>query len=217
MCSTIRMKNNYKRINILSENDIIILECPRSGKTTLTNMIIKKEQDYQVISLDSLMIAIKQIFLELEINNKSKISEISKKIIPFLSIYLKNFKSNYPKSKIIIEEFQILLEDIMENPDFNKSTIIGLGFTDISKDEIYDNIRKEDRNLINSYTKKMDDNVLKSRITFSTRYSYHLNGICKKYNIPFFDTGINRSQKLNEIIYKIIKQIKIKENEYYEK
>ena len=79
MCSTIRMKNNYKKINILSENDIIILECPRSGKTTLTNMIIKKEQDYQVISLDSLMIAIKQIFLELEINNKSKISEISKR------------------------------------------------------------------------------------------------------------------------------------------
>lgn len=153
MCSTIRMKNNYKRINILSENDIIILGCPHSGKTILTNMI-KKEQDYQVISLDSLMIAIKQIFLELEINNKSKISEISKKIIPFLSIYLKNFKSNYPKSKIIIEEFQILLEDIMEIPDFNKSTIIGLGFTDISKDEIYDNIRKEDRNLINSYTKK---------------------------------------------------------------
>ncbi len=48
MCSTIRMKNNYKRINILSENYIIILGCPRSGKTTLTNMIIKKEQDYQV-------------------------------------------------------------------------------------------------------------------------------------------------------------------------
>lgn len=154
MYSTIRMKNNYKRINILSENDIIILECPRSGKTTLTNMIIKKEQDYQVISLDSLMIAIKQIFLELEINNKSKISEISKKIIPFLSIYLKNFKSNYPKSKIIIEEFQILLEDIMENPDFNKSTIIGLGFTDMSKDEIYNNIRNEDRNLIIHTQKK---------------------------------------------------------------
>ena len=31
-----------------------------------------------------------------------------------------------------------------------------------------------------------------------------LDRICKKYNIPFFDTGINRSQKLNEIIYKII-------------
>ena len=174
MCSIIGMKNNYKRINMLSENDIIILGCPRSGKTTLTNMIIKEEQDYQVISLDSLMIAIKQIFLELEINNKSKVSEMSKKIIPFLSIYLKNFKSNYPKSKIIIEGFQILLEDIIENPDFNKSTIIGLGFTDISED--------------------------------------------KKYNIPFFDNGNNRSQKLNEIIYKIINtQIKIKENEYYEK
>ena len=66
---------------MLSENDIIILGCPRSGKTTLTNMIIKEEQDYQVISLDSLMIAIKQIFLELEINNKSKVSEMSKKII----------------------------------------------------------------------------------------------------------------------------------------
>ena len=63
MCSIIGMKNNYKRINMLSENDIIILGCPRSGKTTLTNMIIKEEQDYQVISLDSLMIAIKQIFL----------------------------------------------------------------------------------------------------------------------------------------------------------
>ena len=71
-----------------------------------------------------------------------------------MSIYLKNFKSNYQKSKIIIEEFQILLEDIMENPDFNKSTIIGLGFTDISKDEIYDNIRKEDRNLIIHTQKK---------------------------------------------------------------
>ena len=31
-----------------------------------------------------------------------------------------------------------------------------------------------------------------------------IDRICKKYNIPFFDTGINRSQKLNEIIYKII-------------
>ena len=46
MCSILRMKNNYKRINMLSENNIIILRCPRSGKTTLTNMIIKKEQDY---------------------------------------------------------------------------------------------------------------------------------------------------------------------------
>ena len=79
-------------------------------------------------------------------------------------------------------------------------------------------IKMKNNNLINSYTKKIDDNELKSRITFLTRYSYHLKGICKKYNIPFFNTGINRSQKLNEIIYKIINtQIKIKENEYYEK
>ena len=42
----------------------------------------------------------------------------------------------------------------------------------------------KNNNLINSYTKK-DDNELKSRITFSIRYSYHLKGICKKYNIPF--------------------------------
>ena len=68
----------------MNKKDIIIIGCPRSGKTTLTNIIMENDSTYYNISLDSLVIAMKTTMLEIGINERSKVREISKKLIPFV-------------------------------------------------------------------------------------------------------------------------------------
>ena len=189
----------------MNKKDIIIIGCPRSGKTTLTNIIMENDSTYYNISLDSLVIAMKTTMLEIGINERSKVREISKKLVPFVVAYLRNYRRNYPGKKYIIEGFQLTPEDIINEKFFNDAQVICLGFPNATLDEILHNIRGADNDLLFSYTKKMDNDELKERISFSLKYSRYLQERCKKYGIPFFETEKDRKTTLYNIFNTLIK------------
>lgn len=195
-----------------TKKDIVIIGCPRSGKTTLTNIIMEHDSTYHNISLDSLVIALKNTMPEVSINDKSRVREISQKLVPFISTYLQNYRRNYPKKKYIIDGFQLLPDDIVKNNFFDNTQIICLGFPNANIDEILNNVREEDKKLSFSYTQKMSDNELRERISFSLKYSRYLQEKCKEYEIPFFETEVNRNKTLYDIFNKLIKENEIKED-----
>lgn len=189
----------------MNKKDIIIIGCPRSGKTTLTNIIMENDSTYYNISLDSLVIAMKTTMPEIGINERSKVRKISKKLVPFVVAYLRNYRRNYPEKKYIIEGFQLTPEDIINEKFFNDAQVICLGFPNATLDEILHNIRGADNDLLFSYTKKMDNDELKERISFSLKYSRYLQERCKKYGIPFFETEKDRKTTLYNIFNTLIK------------
>ena len=184
--------------------DIIIIGCQRSGKTTLTNKLMKNDSSYHNISLDSLTMAIKKTMPELGVKEHSKIRLVSKRIVPFLSIYLEYYKRNYPDKKYIIEGLQINPDHLMSEPFFNNAKVICLGFPTATIDEIFYNIRREDEKLSYSYTRELPDDELKERISFYIRYSRFLQSKCAEYNIPFYETNKNREQVLNSIFKTLV-------------
>ena len=184
--------------------DLIIIGCPRSGKTTLSKMIMTNDSSYHNISLDSLTIAIKRTMPEIGIKEDSKIEIISKKLVPFLVSYLHRYRLDYPNKKILIEGIQINPEHLMNEPFFKKFRIICLGYPNATIDEIFYNIRNEDNQLSFSYTKKMSDDELKERISFYIRYSTFLKNKCNDYNISFYETNVNRTNVLNTIFNTLV-------------
>ena len=136
------------------KEDIIIIGCPRAGKTTLTNMLMKNDNSYHNISLDSLTMAIKKSMPESEIKEDNKLKMISKRIVPFLVTYLHCYKRDYPDKKYLIEGIQINPDHLMNQPFFNDAKVICLWFPNAKIDEIFNNIRREDEQLPFSYTKK---------------------------------------------------------------
>lgn len=190
-------------------NDLIIIGCPRAGKTTLTNMLMKNDSAYHNISLDSLTMAIKSTMPESGIKEDSKLKIISERIVPFLASYLHCYKCDYPDKKYLIEGLQINPDHLMSEPFFSKANVICLGFPNATIDEIFNNIRREDEQLSFSYTKKMSDDELRERVSFYIRYSKFLQNKCDEYNIPFYETNKNRENVLISIFNELIKKEKI--------
>lgn len=189
--------------------DIIIIGCPRSGKTTLSRMIMENDALYNNISLDSLTIAIKRTMPEIGIKEASKIEVISKRIVPFLVSYLKRYKIDYPNNKFLIEGIQINPEQLISESFFKDFRIICLGYPNATIDELFYNIRNEDKQLSFSYTKKMSDKELREKISSYIRYSIFLQKKCNDYSIPFYETNQNRSNVLNNIYNTLIKNNEI--------
>lgn len=133
--------------------DIIIIGCPRSGKTTLANML-QKQINYQIISLDSLVYAFEQNFPQIGISRKGSFHEKSQKIVPFLSKYIKNYKLDYPNQNFIIEGCQMTPYDIIQKFDIRQIKCICLGYPNANQKSILENIRKNDKCMTLSYTKK---------------------------------------------------------------
>lgn len=182
----------------LSEN-LIIIGCPRAGKTTLSNIIIGNDPSYHIISLDSLTVAIKKTMSEVGIQEDSKVGIISKKIVPLLASYLHEYKLDYPNEKFIIEGIQITPEHLLNEPFFRNYRVICLGYPNATIDEIFYSIRNEDKQLSFSYTQEMSDSELRKKISSWIKYSTLLQSKCKEYNILFYETNKNRKKVLNAI------------------
>ena len=185
---------NNKRKNI------IILGCQRSGKTTLTNLLCKKDNSYSIISGDCLLFAFENSMPETGLKVSSSIESKSPRFVDFLSYYLTGFKRSYKGQNYIIESCQILPKDLKKNPFFNDAEVICLGFPNATVDEIFHNIRLADSKPTNAYTKNLSDDALKQRIHEWINYSKYLEKACKRNNIPFFETDKNRDEVLNNIV-----------------
>lgn len=181
------------------DDNIIILGCQRSGKTTLTQILSSKE-DYHIISVDALIYAFQNAIPQLNINRYSNMQEKSKILSPFLASYCESFLRNYPEKKFIIESCQLFPLDIMRHKLFNNCTIICLGYPNADTQEIFNAIRSNDSNYKNAYTKQLEDAELTDLIISWINYSKLLQKQCKNLNIKFYETNTNRTVLFNNIV-----------------
>ena len=192
-------------MNTYNKN-LIILGCQRSGKTTLSNMLYQKNNNYHIISTDALVHAFEMSLPNLNINRNSNISEKSQLFAPFIAAYLHSFKRNYPNQNYIIESCQLFPKHILEEPYFKNDKIICLGYPNATPEEIFQNIRSSDISLRNPYTKQMSDKELKKIIPIWIRYSQFLEKASTRNHIPFYETNKNRNQILNKIVNEITQE-----------
>lgn len=169
-------------------------------------MITQQKKDYIVISLDSLTKALKFTFPETGITEKSRVTDISKKILPFIIQYLKDLQYDYPQKNYIIEGIQLNPDDFINESFFENTTVVCLGYPNASVEDIFYAIREHDKKLPYSYSKDLSNEELLHKIKFFISYSKFLKKKCIKYGIPFYETDKNREKILDIVFNNLMKQ-----------
>ena len=177
--------------------NVIILGCPRAGKTTLAG-ILNKRLGMNIFSIDSLVSAFRDNFEEININHHSPINQKSIQLSPFVYSYSKKITHEYPYHNFVIEGWHVLPKDLI--PLFNKEKylIICLGYPEANIDNMFNLIRKYDTNY--STTFNLSDEDLRNLVTRSKQYSQELFKQSLELNIKFFDTYENRNEKISQIL-----------------
>lgn len=189
------MKNSMN-----SYKNIIILGAARSGKSTLAHML-HRNYNYSIISIDSFVSALHDAFPEIGISHSN--TENKFKLLPqFLLSYMEKIVNEYPEERFVLEGWHVYPNDIKRLFHNLDVKLICLGYTEISCDEVFEIIRKNEGE--NEYTKKMTDERLKTLISNHIEYSKMLKKQCEESNIKFYDTSFNRNNKLNEIMNVLI-------------
>ncbi len=178
---------------------IIIAGTCRSGKTTLS--IELRKLGYTHYKMDSIVRGICKIF-NLNRHNWEKLSVIFAKLINII------IKESYTDmvgeyEKYVFDIPQLFPKDI-KFIDTKNVIVIFLGYAHVTKEEVFKNIRRNDK--VNYWSAKVSDNELLKRIDDNIKFSNYLEEECKRLNILYFDTGIDRDQTLKKII-KYIKKM----------
>lgn len=188
--------------------NIIIFGQPRCGKSTLANMIVDKF-GYQVIHVDSIRDTFKKVYPELGITPNEAIK--NEKFQLFLHEYLNRntIKEERNKYSYVVEGCETSVDDCNKLYNNGNNIIYYLGATQITPNELLNNIRSHDTSC--DWTNKLSDDKLMKCVKNIISKSIDIENDCKKYNINFIDTSINREKKLNIIIKDIECELK-KEN-----
>ena len=177
---------------------IIIAGTVRSGKTTLALNL--KNKGYTHYKMDS----IKRGFFEaLNISTKNW-KVVSKLMIKVINRIIEDSYTDTiaNQESIVFDTPYIYTKDIKKIKDKNV-IIIFLGYSSITKEEVFNNIRKYDKE--NYWTNELLDNELLKRCEENIKFSKMLKKECKKNNILYFDTSHNRNKVL-EYIEKLLEK-----------
>ena len=186
--------------------NIIIFGEPRSGKSTLANMIIDKF-NYQVIHVDAVRDTFKEIYPELNIAPDIAIN--NKKFQLFIQEYLNRNTKQEERNKYgyVVEGCETSVDDCNRLFNIDENIIYYLAPDDITPEEFFNNIRANDTE--KDWTFKLSDEELMQKVKNMITKGKKIKEECKKYNIKFVDTSHNRKEKLNTILKNIESEIKI--------
>ena len=179
--------------------NILIMGPGRAGKTTLSKMIHKK-YGYSMISIDDIVTAL-AAFPELNIAWDGDHFNISEQISGFLSEYLKELSEGtkfYDGCKTVIEGTDIDFEKLLPTIDTSKYVLIGLTYHHLSKEDLFQNIRRYDTE--DDWTYYVSDEQLEE---FCRQFMERNRFFCEKfreYHILTYDTSIHREDVLAEIL-----------------
>lgn len=178
----------------MKNKNIIVLGAARAGKSTLAQMIHDK-YNYNIISIDSFVSALSYAFPNLGITHSNTKNKF-KLLPPFVYSYMKKITNEYPSQNFVLEGWHVYPNEISRIFSDMDVKIICLGYTKIGCDEVFNIIRKNEKD--NSYTKQMTDLKLKELILNHIEYSKILKEQCNKNNIEFYDTSFNRDDILKK-------------------
>lgn len=193
--------------------NIFILGVPKTGKSTLSKMLIKELRNYSIIKLDAIRNALDDTFPFLDINPRRG-KGMEKDFPLFVANLMKwnNRLINNEENVIyenevgyIIEGDSLFPSDIDSLFESQEAIVICLGNGDLNEAEIFKNIRK--------YQTQVDYTYYRSdeRVMESCKRSVIKNNVmkqqCEQYKYPYYDTSKNRKQILEEIVKYIKKEL----------
>ena len=191
--------------------NILIIGVARTGKTTLSRMIKKTFNQYNLIHADSIIWGIirgkeKEDYYTRNIEERKKYVHSKTMQKELIEIYKASIKADNNEFGTIMETGQIepqYINELLENKDIY---CVCLGHGNLNKNQIKELCRKHDTK--NDWTSKMSDEQLEINCKKWEEKNQILKEQCKEYKIDYFDTSKNREQVLEKVLNKIIKENK---------
>ena len=175
--------------------NILICGSPRVGKTILAKKISKR-LGYIYISLDNIFESIEELSCW-PYPKYHDASVISKE----LSNFVINFINHLDKEHYyVIEGAYLDILDIYDKIDVN---LIGLTYNDLSKEDLFDRIKKYDKN---EWINNFNDDVLIDKCDCFIKRNNYYKECFKKININTYDLSNNFDSIMNDIVYCLKKE-----------
>lgn len=175
--------------------NIIILGAPRVGKSSLSSLICKTFEDMHYVSGDSIRNAFTKIYPILNYTSENTIEK--KDFCDFINFIISENVIHLKRQiNYVIDTTDISLENAINT--FKDSIIIVLGCKDISEIEYRDIMKQHNSEL--EWTNKYSDDKLLEVSEKTINMSNKLFNECSKYNIPYFETSINRDEVFKNIL-----------------
>lgn len=176
---------------------IIIAGVPRSGKSTVSQ-IISEKYGYQHISMDSVIAGIERTFPETGINSDSdmdawkNVQYISSKMALFIQAMIDSGEYDEFDYGMVIDIFQLLPHHYVQYIDPSVCDIFYFGSSEVTPEKRYEILKKHDTPKDYSYYRSEDEN--KRDCANIVAISEQLKELCKKYDLPYYDTTYDREQ-----------------------
>lgn len=171
---------------------ILIAGACRSGKTTLSLKLAK--EGYMHYKMDSIKRGICKSF-NIDGHDWLNLSHKMANIINTIIL------ENYSDTVFLEEQYVLDVSHLLPKDTFiidrNKTLILFLGYSKNSLEEQVKLIREHDQDYY--WSSKLSDQQLVEMIKKNIEFSKYLESECLKYDIPYFDTSLDRENKINEI------------------
>ena len=183
--------------------NVLIIGVARAGKTTLSNMIKDKYNQYNVIHSDSIIWGIirgtgREEYYTENIKARKELvhSERFQRII--LEIYKSAIKQDIKGYGTILETGQLEPKYAKELLDMGNLDCVCLGHGNLDKQGIMNLCREHD--LPKDWTYGIPDEQLSANAEKWNEKNLLLKEECPKYGIRYIDTSQNRESVLNSIL-----------------
>ncbi len=186
--------------------NILIMGIGRSGKTTLSEMLKDKYNNYSLIHSDSLKWALiraenKEDFYRTNVDRQNEFERgeyFQRTLLEFFNSSILTDKNNYG---YILESGQLHPKIVKEMINFENTIVVCLGLGNLDADEIVDLCIRHD--VEKDWTFGLSREYLKMHATDWYFTNEMLKKECPKYGIKYYDTSKNRVETLNNIMEKI--------------
>ena len=172
--------------------NIVIIGPPRTGKTTLSKLIVKEVPIYSVINTDVIREGIYEAFFKDVIKKERKLAV--KSVFPaFIDKILEHYQKYYnPDLYYIIEGDMLTIEDAVLLKDKYNIEIICVGKPNTSKEELF-KLMRENSSKYGCWTEKYTDVELLDKCQKIIEQSIREEKIAKEKDIIYLDTSINNN------------------------
>lgn len=186
--------------------NILIMGIGRTGKTTLSNMIKEKYNNYNLIHSDSIKWSMiramgkeKYYRTNIEEQKEFEYSEYFQKVLlEFFNSCIRNDKNKYG---YILESGQLTPKYVKEMINYEETLVICLGHGNLKEKDIIGLCREHDTNQDWTYDICNKDLQEHARKWSERNELFKLE--CPMYGIKYIDTSENREQILHSILESI--------------
>lgn len=165
---------------------VILAGTSRSGKTTLARRL-QQETGYSLVSGDALICTFESIYPQLNISHEGDWTTVCRTWEDFILVYL-NHMITYENIPFIFDTFHLLPEQVARHKLHEKYHVLFFGYPQMSIEKKLHTIRTYPTGHYDWTTEQSDEELSGDVASFIERSRY-LEQECRRYDLPFIDTG----------------------------